>query len=110
MDMRYIIPDSLHPSVKDLINDCWAQDPGQRPSFEEVLTRLEGLEGRDAKPVVKSLGNEASFGTLTPDLEQVCHALVSYKPEQALNAQFLHLAVIAAGVGRAETAGMPDLQ
>ncbi len=105
MDMRYIIPDSLHPSVKDLINACWAEDPAQRPSFEEVLTRLNGLEGRNAGlSVDKSPGNEASFGTLTPDLEQVCHALVSCKPRQAQNALFL-TSGSATGIGGARSAG-----
>lgn len=35
------IPDSFTKFAKDLINDCWNSHSKDRPSFEEILSRLE---------------------------------------------------------------------
>lgn len=35
----------LHPEVQDLISSCLAFDPQARPSIEEVVSKLEKLEG-----------------------------------------------------------------
>jgi serine/threonine protein kinase len=35
------IPKSVLPSAKELIMDCLAIDPGDRPSFEEIVCRLK---------------------------------------------------------------------
>lgn len=32
------------PEVKKLLEDCWQDDPDARPSFEEIVQRLEGLK------------------------------------------------------------------
>lgn len=37
---RLTIPDSVSPDFKNLISRCWAQDPRQRPTFEEIYTFL----------------------------------------------------------------------
>ena len=34
-----------HPRFAALVDDCMAPDPGARPTFEEVLGRLEEVEG-----------------------------------------------------------------
>jgi serine/threonine protein kinase len=41
--MRPDIPNFVLPSVRELICDCWANDPGERPSFEEILDRLRRM-------------------------------------------------------------------
>jgi hypothetical protein len=39
-DQRPTIPKFVLPSVQELISDCWAKKPGDRPSFEEIVDRL----------------------------------------------------------------------
>jgi TPR repeat protein/tRNA A-37 threonylcarbamoyl transferase component Bud32 len=41
---RPLIPDFFHDDVKSLIQDCWAQDPEDRPSFVEILFRLDRMD------------------------------------------------------------------
>jgi serine/threonine protein kinase len=40
------IPDFVGEEVKRLIGDCWKQKPGKRPSFEDILERLEEMDFR----------------------------------------------------------------
>jgi len=40
---RPVIPDDCPASYRDLIEACWAQDPGRRPSSNEVIERIEAL-------------------------------------------------------------------
>jgi serine/threonine protein kinase len=35
--------DGLHPTVRQLIVDCWHEEPGFRPSFSEIVTRLNRI-------------------------------------------------------------------
>lgn len=37
------VPASVPQPFKDLLADCWKQDPHDRPSFAEILTRLETI-------------------------------------------------------------------
>lgn len=37
------IPDDFHETVKKLIKDCWNQEPGNRPTFEEICKILKDL-------------------------------------------------------------------
>jgi serine/threonine protein kinase len=37
------IPDFVLPEVGKLICDCWATDPDDRPSFNQILQRLERM-------------------------------------------------------------------
>src|ERR1700730_5962330 len=39
-DLRRHSCDGLTPSIQTLIEDCWRQDPANRPSATEVLNRL----------------------------------------------------------------------
>jgi serine/threonine protein kinase len=39
-DKRPLIPDSVIPDVQKLITACWASEPEERPSFEEIVERL----------------------------------------------------------------------
>jgi serine/threonine protein kinase len=52
--MKMIIVDRARPSIPDfvdrrvrlLISDCWKQKPDKRPSFEEILERLDEMDFR----------------------------------------------------------------
>jgi len=35
------IPADMHPSVTKLLQDCWAHEATARPSFTEIITRIE---------------------------------------------------------------------
>ncbi|KAL6174640.1 hypothetical protein ACLB2K_051286 [Fragaria x ananassa] len=43
MDRRLDIPEGLNPEIVSIIEDCWRSDPGQRPSFEDVIQRMKNL-------------------------------------------------------------------
>jgi serine/threonine protein kinase len=43
---RPTIPDFVHRKVRRLICDCWKQKPDKRPSFEEILERLDEMDFR----------------------------------------------------------------
>jgi hypothetical protein len=40
------IPDFIGREVKRLISDCWKPEPHKRPSFPEILERLEEMDFR----------------------------------------------------------------
>lgn len=48
MDKRLELPDGLDPEVASIIRDCWKSDPGQRPSFEDIIRRMSILIPRIA--------------------------------------------------------------
>lgn len=60
---------ALPPGLDELIRQCLAKDPAERPEAEEVLMRLLGQDVRAAGPLrretVLQLGNETA-GTPTP--------------------------------------------
>jgi serine/threonine protein kinase len=37
------IPDSIHPALRKLMEDCWDKDPSVRPNFTDILTRLDSV-------------------------------------------------------------------
>jgi serine/threonine protein kinase len=43
-DERPPIPEFVLPSARELIEDCWAVDPDDRPSFEEIVDRLAEMK------------------------------------------------------------------
>jgi serine/threonine protein kinase len=43
---RPAIPDFVGEEVKRLIGDCWKDKPRKRPSFEDILERLEKMDFR----------------------------------------------------------------
>ncbi|MGC4763718.1 protein kinase domain-containing protein [Micromonospora sp. DT46] len=61
---------ALPPGLDELIRQCLAKDPAQRPEAEQVLMRLLGQDVRDAGPLrrdtVLQLGNETA-GAPTPN-------------------------------------------
>jgi serine/threonine protein kinase len=38
------IPTFLLPSARELITDCWAEEPGDRLSFDEIVDRLKEIK------------------------------------------------------------------
>jgi hypothetical protein len=38
------IPKFILPSARELITDCWAEEPGDRPDFEEIVDRLKEMK------------------------------------------------------------------
>ncbi|GLT78273.1 hypothetical protein SLA2020_498130 [Shorea laevis] len=43
MDRRLELPEDLDPHVASIIHDCWRSDPGQRPSFEDIIHRMTAI-------------------------------------------------------------------
>lgn len=41
--LRPKIDDSVDPKLKDLMTECWAQEPDKRPFFEDIVARLRQL-------------------------------------------------------------------
>jgi serine/threonine protein kinase len=35
------IPGSVSPPIRELIESCWSVNPGSRPTFDEIYTKLE---------------------------------------------------------------------
>ncbi|KAH0456057.1 hypothetical protein IEQ34_013964 [Dendrobium chrysotoxum] len=50
MDQRLDIPQGIDPMVAAIISDCWASDPLQRPSFQDLVGRLSEIMGAMAPP------------------------------------------------------------
>lgn len=50
-EVRPAIPDFFHLYVKWLINGCWAQNSDERPSFVEILVRLDRMDFRSTDHV-----------------------------------------------------------
>jgi serine/threonine protein kinase len=38
------IPKFVLPSAREFITDCWAKEPGDRPSFDEIVDRLKEMK------------------------------------------------------------------
>lgn len=51
------IPDSCDTPLKELIKDCWTDDPNQRPSSFEIMERLEELTEKPPKDPSMSENN-----------------------------------------------------
>merc|ERR1712176_1167375 len=42
-DKRLAVPEGVNPQVAELMKQCWASAPGDRPSFEKILSVLRGV-------------------------------------------------------------------
>jgi serine/threonine protein kinase len=49
-EMRLLEPQlaSAEPEVAQMVRECWAPDPNERPKFPDIVTRLEALMGIEA--------------------------------------------------------------
>jgi serine/threonine protein kinase len=50
-DRRPALPSEMeahHPEFVDVMRQCWAGDPGERPSFSSVVAILRGVQGVEA--------------------------------------------------------------
>ncbi|PKU84067.1 Serine/threonine-protein kinase CTR1 [Dendrobium catenatum] len=50
MDQRLDIPQGIDPKIAAIISDCWASDPLQRPSFQDLVGRLSEIMRAMAPP------------------------------------------------------------
>ncbi|KAJ3280425.1 hypothetical protein HK104_000666 [Borealophlyctis nickersoniae] len=85
---REQLPDSIPPLLRDLVKDCWAHDPKQRPPFSLIVARLDSS---DSGPVYESARDELCF---TPP---------PYPPQSSHNNDqntIHHTPVTASGRGR----------
>ena len=58
--LRPIIPDNCPLPYSQLITDCWKEEPSQRPSFSEILHRLEQLLNMLPKNTPNSSDNSSN--------------------------------------------------
>lgn len=63
---RYVIPSKTPEFYKDLINDCWSNNKDERPSFEEIVQKLEQnddfiFEGADEEKVRDYIEHSKKF-------------------------------------------------
>jgi serine/threonine protein kinase len=42
-DKRLKVPEGTHPKIAELMTQCWLQTPGERPSFEQILSVLRDV-------------------------------------------------------------------
>ena len=57
--MRPMFPGTCPPNnVREVIKDCWRADPKERPTFEEIIERLEPIVNRLRKSKPKGKGGK----------------------------------------------------
>ena len=44
MDLRPTMPSDINPAMRDLITQCWDRNPDIRPSFDEIVRRIQSTE------------------------------------------------------------------
>ncbi|GBG34800.1 Protein kinase, putative [Hondaea fermentalgiana] len=49
-EVRPKLPKNLEPGLRNLLSDAWSQQPEGRPSFEEIVTRLDEM-GYESTPL-----------------------------------------------------------
>lgn len=64
--MRPRIPAHIAPLTKSLIEDCWRDNPAERPSFAEVLNRLAEIKEKEVGVRSKGVGNGANSPSSQP--------------------------------------------
>jgi hypothetical protein len=69
-ESRPAIPEWLAPGVRALITDCWADDPDDRPSFEEICERLQKMDFKSIDGV--NSGKVSRFVKEVKALEGIC--------------------------------------
>jgi hypothetical protein len=48
------IPKFVLPSARELITECWAEEPGDRPSFDDIVDRLKEMKFKVMRKVNSS--------------------------------------------------------
>ncbi|GER40511.1 protein kinase family protein [Striga asiatica] len=43
MDRRLDLPENIDPRVRSIISQCWQSDPDNRPSFEDIISKITDL-------------------------------------------------------------------
>ncbi|KAI3864357.1 hypothetical protein MKX03_024198, partial [Papaver bracteatum] len=64
MEQHLEIPKDMNPQWASLIENCWRREPDRRPTFEELLQKLEVLQSTEtlfySKPGDSLLGHGGS--------------------------------------------------
>jgi hypothetical protein len=59
------LPSTLYPALRDLINDCWLADATARPTFDQIVARLEGPISHEVdtlpEPIINDSVDESLF-------------------------------------------------
>lgn len=79
-DLRPPIPIDLNPGMRDLIKQCWDRNPNVRPSFDEIVQRIQSGEavynGTKLDQLVKYIKDHATSGEqLRKDVESIIKSL-----------------------------------
>ncbi len=53
------VPEDIPQPVADLIRDCWAERPADRPGFDDVLVRLSAMDAIHPSPSRAAARQEA---------------------------------------------------
>ena len=75
-DLRPTIPIDLNPGMRDLIKQCWDRNPDVRPSFDEIVKRIQSGEavynGTNMDELAKYIRENATSGErLRKDVEAI---------------------------------------
>jgi len=55
-------PEGVHPDILTLVKQCWAEEPLERPSFDEIAKALRAInKGKLASFTIKHLDFICSF-------------------------------------------------
>ena len=55
---RLPIPSDVQPEIASLLNDCWSEEPSDRPSFTDIIQRLNEL--KQLTPSMQSITDTAA--------------------------------------------------
>ncbi|KAH0795702.1 TKL family protein kinase [Histomonas meleagridis] len=65
-DIRPAMPNDVNPGMRDLITHCWDRDPKVRPSFAEIVQRIQSCEavfnGTNREELLKYIKANATTG------------------------------------------------
>jgi len=76
--LRPTIPENCPPEYSLLMEECWQTDPTTRPTFEQILHRLLGMEGGP-----EQLGSPAFLNSRHAKTEDVQHRSDVSEPNEA---------------------------
>ena len=85
-DMRPEIPSNVSPALKQLIQECWARDPKARPTFAEIVKRVQKgdiyIEGADIGALTTYINDVVN--SETSQISKNFEEIIGKKDEQKL--------------------------
>jgi serine/threonine protein kinase len=61
-----VIPEFVRPSVRKLITDCWAEEPGDRPPFDDIVDWLKAKKFK----VIRNV-NSLKIAEFVKEIEEI---------------------------------------